>query len=140
MGAGGGEGRGGADRHHQPLLLAGGHPRGAAGLELGREALAELVAVGVVDVDQEIVVRVGLVPADVEAEPDVEAPLVGELGQAQHVPAAADHVELAVDRLAVIRKEQEADLHRQPLSTGRSEISSVLPPRSNWRSTVSFLR
>ena len=102
VGAGGREGDAGADRHHQPLLLPGRHAGRPARLEFRREALAELVAVRIVDADEEVVVGVGLVPADVEAEGDVEAPFVRQVGQPQHVPAAADHVELAVDRLAVI--------------------------------------
>jgi hypothetical protein len=54
---------------------------------------------------------VGLVPGDIDAEADVEGPLVGELGQAQDVPAAAGQVELAVDCLAVVGEQDEAEVH-----------------------------
>jgi hypothetical protein len=91
--------------------MPGGPAHPPAGLELGREAVADLVPVGIVDADRDVVAGVGLVPADVEAERDVEAPFVGKLGQAQDVPAATDHVDLAVDRLAVVGEEQEAELH-----------------------------
>jgi hypothetical protein len=65
VGAGGGEGGGGADRHHQALVLAGGHAGRAAGLEVGLQAIAELDAVGVMDVDLEVVGLVGLAPGNV---------------------------------------------------------------------------
>ena len=61
--------------------------------------------------DQELMGVVGLVPGDVDAEGDVEGPVVRQLRQAQHVPAAAGHVELAVDGLGVVGEEEEADVH-----------------------------
>src|ERR1700743_1177376 len=76
VGAGCGEGGGGGDGHYEALLLALGHAGRAAGLEVGGEAVAELLAVGVLDGDRELVGAVGLVPGDVDAEPDVEGPLV----------------------------------------------------------------
>ena len=57
---------------------------------------------------------------------DVEAPLVGQLGQAQDVPAAADHVELAVDRLAVVGEEQEADAPSSAPSRRRRQVGEQL--------------
>ena len=119
VGAGGLEVGGGADRHHQALLLAGGHAGRAAGLEAGGQALAELDPVGVLDRDHELVRVVGLVPGDVDAEADVEGPLVRQLGQAQDVPAAAVEVELAVDRLAVVGEQEEADVHGASSGRGR---------------------
>src|SRR6201990_3205961 len=86
---------------------------------------------------------VGLVPGDVDAEADVEGPLVRQLGQAQDVPVAAVEGELAVAGLAVVGEEEEAEVHAGSPSkgtTGRSESSSTLPSRRNSRSTVSFLR
>ena len=84
------------------------------GRGLATEALAELVAIGVLDRDHQLVGVVGLVPGDVDAEADVEGPLGGKLGQAQDVPAAAGQIQLAVDGLAVVAEEQEADVHSAP--------------------------
>ena len=58
--------------------------------------------------------------ADVDAEGDVEAPVVGQLGKREDVPAAAGHVELAVDGLAVVAEQQKPDLHRD-LRIGSTE-------------------
>src|ERR1700761_1014885 len=111
VGAGGGEGGGGGDRHDEALLLALGHAGRPAGLEVGGQALAELDPVGVLDRDDELVGGVGLMPGDVDAEADVEGPLVGQLGQAEDVPAAAGEVELPVHRLRVVGEHEEADVH-----------------------------
>jgi hypothetical protein len=69
------------------------------------------VAVGVLDGDDQLVGVVGLVPGDVDAEADREGPLGRQLGEAEDVPAAAGQVELAVDGLAVVAEEEEADVH-----------------------------
>ena len=106
--------KGGVGKTTSALLLALGHARGPAGLEVGGQAVAELVAVGVLDRDAELVGAVGLMPGDVDAEADVEGPLVGQLGEAEDVPAAAGQVQLAVDGLAVVAEQEEADLHTRP--------------------------
>src|SRR6201992_556405 len=103
----------------------------AGGLEVGGEAADEFDPVGVLDRDDELVGGVGLVPGDVDAEADVEGPVVGQLGQAEDFPAAAAQVELAVDRLGVVGEEEKADVHRLAGSskgiTGTSERSSISP-------------
>ena len=73
---GGRERRRSADRHHEALLLPGGHPGRTACLELRLEALGQLGPVGVVDVEAKAVPQVRLVPADVDAERDLEAPVM----------------------------------------------------------------
>ena len=67
-----------------------------------------------------------------------------QLGEAQHVPAAAHRVELAVERLAVVGEQQEAELHAIALAyfggIRRAPSSRIVSPFSIGLATIAATR
>ena len=60
-----------------------------------------------------VMTLVRLVPVDVDRHRDADDELGRELGEAEHVPRAAEDVQLAVDRLGAVGEHQGVDVHNR---------------------------
>src|SRR5262249_41075552 len=106
-----GNGQRPVDRKDDPKVGPGDGARWPAGLEIGADLWVHRIAVGVLEVDVEMMAPVRLVPVDVDRDRDADDQLGGKLGKAEDVPRPAEHVQLAVDRLGADGKHEGMDVH-----------------------------
>src|SRR5215212_2346388 len=93
-------------------------PRRPPGLEIGTDGRVHRLAVGVLEMDIEVMAGVRLVPVDVDRNGDAHDELRWKLGETEDVPRPAEDVELAVDGLRTVGKHQRVDVHDSKPTTG----------------------